>query len=1023
MATSLDPRHRTLPPPHGGQRLAAGVGAALAIGVVLVAVPWGLLTFTRWPVSGVPSWQQIEDLPASAASDEAIIAVFVVGLWAAWAVFALSIVLEVIAQIRGRDVRRVPGLAPIQLAARNLVAVVAMAIGTVGSGSTGVAHATPMSTPAAASVNVSPTAAFVTTPEPAAGSTAASGWQHVTVGDGDTAWGIAEIHYGDGAESRRLWLDNRDRIQPDGTHWEAEGDPVEAGWILRVRSTPQPTTTAGQEPAPYGEVIAQPGDSLWSIAAAELAERKGQPASDAETRTFWQATVELNTDHLHSGDPDVIYAGEVVLLPDSPAPAEPQAPPPETPAPEPTAPVSPPSTTSTPSTSAPSTTSTTTPPTTAPVLVTFSASPSDTAPNTTSEPDTDERVPIVSTIRTTAVLAGLALVALARRRRARRRAIRPGTATGPRLADDIDTERALACAEDETLELLRAAVRAFSDVLSQAPDTPPVTGVVVDADAGEVTVHLSEPAAPVAPFVDDPAGAGHWLLPAGIEQEETDEPVVPVLETLVTLGRAEGGEWVFIDLESLGSLSLEGDPDRAEALAQSLAAELMLQPLDHYVDVTIAGDLDTLSAAEQGTVHTPRLDQDLVQAHEQHGRDTASWIADEGFTSSVIARAQGLPRDGLVVSAVVIGPDADPVLVDRLVEAAAPGGRGLAVVSLTPPDPSVSRILVGDDGWIDVPHLGLMVQAAELPSDDLSRMDQLLANEPTTVTEIPHALQDNHDDQVDDGYEPPTWERCVRVFADLEVTTSEDVALSFRFGENPLVTNKNTSRGPELIAYLALRPDRSATRDEVRDHLWWKRPISARSVETLIGGARKVLGGDDYLTRGIGQGTHRRYELAPTVITDVDLLEHAIHYAHRATNPTAALAALREPLQRIETEAFRPDHMGHGISEWAAAYRIVDRVEQPVIDATLLAVELLADAGAAGIPEAQRLLDYALRACPTNEALTRAAMLLDARAGHREAAQARYQALATRLAQDDLEPEEATVALRAEIMAPTYRIG
>lgn len=126
--------------------------------------------------------------------------------------------------------------------------------------------------------------------------------------------------------------------------------------------------------------------------------------------------------------------------------------------------------------------------------------------------------------------------------------------------------------------------------------------------------------------------------PEQSQHRQRTPPPVPVLETLVTLGRTEGDEWVFIDLESLGSLSLEGDPDRAEALARSITAELMLQSLDHYVDITIAGDLATLDAAEQGTVHSPRLDQNLVDAHEQHGRDTASWIADEGFTTSTAAR-------------------------------------------------------------------------------------------------------------------------------------------------------------------------------------------------------------------------------------------------------------------------------------------------------------------------------------------------------------------------------------------------
>jgi nucleoid-associated protein YgaU len=60
------------------------------------------------------------------------------------------------------------------------------------------------------------------------------------------------------------------------------------------------------------------GESFWSIAAEVLADRWGRPPTDGEVTPYWRALVEANADRLVTGDPDLLYAGQVLVLPDVP---------------------------------------------------------------------------------------------------------------------------------------------------------------------------------------------------------------------------------------------------------------------------------------------------------------------------------------------------------------------------------------------------------------------------------------------------------------------------------------------------------------------------------------------------------------------------------------------------------------------------------------------------------------------------------------------------------------------------------
>lgn len=63
-------------------------------------------------------------------------------------------------------------------------------------------------------------------------------------------------------------------------------------------------------------VVVAPGDHLWSISEEALARRLGRDAGIDEIDPFWRDVIETNIGSLRSGNPDLIYPGEEIALPD-----------------------------------------------------------------------------------------------------------------------------------------------------------------------------------------------------------------------------------------------------------------------------------------------------------------------------------------------------------------------------------------------------------------------------------------------------------------------------------------------------------------------------------------------------------------------------------------------------------------------------------------------------------------------------------------------------------------------------------
>lgn len=105
-----------------------GLAALAALATVVIGVPWALWQHGHWPITGVPTADQVRDLGDHIVSDTAVFGVLTVAAWAVWALFLRTLLVEIVAAARGMQAPRVALGGPLQGASRYLVAAVLVAL-------------------------------------------------------------------------------------------------------------------------------------------------------------------------------------------------------------------------------------------------------------------------------------------------------------------------------------------------------------------------------------------------------------------------------------------------------------------------------------------------------------------------------------------------------------------------------------------------------------------------------------------------------------------------------------------------------------------------------------------------------------------------------------------------------------------------------------------------------------------------------------------------------------------------------
>ena len=95
--------------------------------------------------------------------------------------------------------------------------------------------------------------------------------------------------------------------QPAGVHDAAPPTLSDAVDTLRAAASAANVSS--------DSVVVVAGDHLWAIAQRHLEDIKGSTPDDAVTARYWRRVIDANRERLRSGDPDLIYPGETVLLP------------------------------------------------------------------------------------------------------------------------------------------------------------------------------------------------------------------------------------------------------------------------------------------------------------------------------------------------------------------------------------------------------------------------------------------------------------------------------------------------------------------------------------------------------------------------------------------------------------------------------------------------------------------------------------------------------------------------------------
>ncbi len=948
------------------RRLPRVLASLVVLAAVTAGLPWILATATTavW-ASGVDA---LTHLLTRADTGAAFLLALVAVGWVAWALFVLSLLVELHARIRGRTAPSLPGLHLSQRAAGTLVGGILLLFASSTLASAAPALAGPAE---ATTISAATAPAAVDVPQTTAHAPAAANAdQTYTVRDvrpAESLWSIAERVYGHGEQYTKIADANEGRIMADGAVFHADA-PIRPGWTLRLPGTASTSTAPPAESYTVAE-----GDTLWKVAEEQLGDgdrytelfdaNKGKPQPGGghlthpdDIRTGWQLTLPRA-----SAPSDTDTDTDTAPTAPVPAPARP-APAPAVPAPPTAAPADVPDRAEHPAPT-PARTAVPVPVPAAPTADAHTPNPPSAGASSSAQPaapaadDGDvERDLFPKAAGIGMLAAGGLLLSLGILRVIQRRRRKPGEL--PASADNEAVEQALhAVADIGSLELLDLALRTLAHHADEEDlPLPSATGARITADTVELLLPTAdqqgEPA--LAPFTADTPG--RWVLDRAHDLLEPAEAMdVPApYPGLVTLGTDTDGNHLLINLNVARVLLLDGTPADVRDTARVLALEAATSTWSDHAEIITVGigdELPTLlpqnrlravphlAAARadlaellleqrqqaDGDDAPPRMPWTLVCAAAMEETE-AKLLADILTAARELPVALVLPAQGTAGAFgsfedavhLAVGA-AEPQYVDVL-------DADLIIQSLPEADYQafVEHLRQADqparpaeEPWTLVPPTNVTVTSTTTATGgDTSPVGLPATPFAAFTAPVPErsSAETTEDPEEERGEEDSGGDADQRPEEDGPADTADPHSAPEVQVLGPVAVTgiQGSGHGPklaQLAAYLYFKP---GPPDAVRDAMNPRSPWGAATLQTRISQLRNGLGadadGNDYVPRGSGV-----YKLSPKVGSDWDRFTHLAERG-LAKGPSAGIPDLEAALGLVRGAPF-----GGTPPAWAAA--------------------------------------------------------------------------------------------------------